>query len=97
MVEQVTATVPREVLVQVRAELRARSGHWARGFTADGDPIDLHDTSGPGGMCRVCGLLERLDAALHPAAGTEPAAVALNPAADRRVREIPAGVPLGSR
>lgn len=96
-----TVAVPRDLLLAVRGELRAWTGHWAQGFTAAGEPLVKHDQRMPGGECLSCSLLGLLDQALHPAAATpEPGRVTeVVPlhAARRRGVDRPPGVPLGRR
>lgn len=98
-----TATVPRDLLVAVRGELRAWTGHWAEGFTAGGESIVRHDARMPGGECLSCTLLALLDEALHPAAKRPPepeperVSEVVPFAARRRGGERPPGVPLGRR
>jgi hypothetical protein len=93
--------VPRDLLVAVRGELRAWSGHWAEGFTANGQPLVQHDQRMDDGSCLSCSLLELLDGALHP--GPPPCEVAervtevVNLGARRRLHNRPPGVPLGRR
>jgi hypothetical protein len=59
--------VPRDLLTACRSEIRAATGHWARGFTGQGETIVQHDKRGPGGACVCCALLELLDGFLYQA------------------------------
>lgn len=61
--------MPRDLAVALRSELRATTGHWAEGFTHQGEPIAKHDTRGVGGTCVTCSLLELLDRVLYQGRG----------------------------
>ena len=87
--------MPRELLVAVRGELRALTGHWAQGFTAGGEPLVTHDRRMPDGGCLPCHLLAVLDAALHPGHPSLPERDAVtevvNLGSRRRARTSPSG------
>lgn len=61
-----TVTVPRDLLVALRAEVRGSGAHWAQGFTAAGESLVQHDRRLPDGGCLTCALLEVVGFYLHP-------------------------------
>ncbi len=80
------ALLPRELVVAMRAEIRALTGHWAQGFTSGGMDLTRHDNRMPDGTCLPCSLLAELDAVLYADADAQaPAAPVVNLGARRRV------------
>lgn len=96
-------SVPRDLLLACRGEIRAWSGHWADGFTALGESLVQHDRRMSDGSCLSCSLLEILDHALHgdgdpppPPAAAEPG-VRVTEVVDMASRRRSGGYPLGRR